>query len=138
MIIGSHSLSHKSLTDLDIDEAIYEMEKSKEVIENKLNEKIDSFSFPFGNFNSKLIKIAKKIGYKKIFTSEHGISKNNYPYFKRNSFNKLLKFDDIKKILEANRYTRLKWFLEDNLKYPLKNILNEKKYLRLRKILLNR
>ena len=33
---------------------------------------------------------------------------------------------------------RLKWLVEDNLKYPLKNILNEKTYLRLRKILLNR
>ena len=49
------------MTDLNIDEATYEMEKSKEIIENKLNEKIDSFSFPFGNFNSKLLKIAKKL-----------------------------------------------------------------------------
>ena len=81
MIIGSHSLSHKSLTSLDIRDATYEMEKSKKIIENKLNEKIDSFSFPFGNFSSKLIKIAKKIGYRKIFTSKHGISKNNDIYF---------------------------------------------------------
>tara|TARA_B100000035_G_C20978818_1_gene544466 strand:- start:403 stop:1140 length:738 start_codon:yes stop_codon:yes gene_type:complete len=138
MIIGSHSLSHKSLTSLDIRDATYEMEKSKEIIENKLNEKIDSFSFPFGNFSSKLIKIAKKIGYRKIFTSKHGISKNNDIYFKRNSLNKLMKLNDVRKILEANKYTRLKWFVEDNLKYPLKNTLSERDYLRLRKILLNR
>lgn len=138
MIIGSHSLSHQSLTSLDIHSVKYEMEKSKDIIENKLMEKIDSFSFPFGNFNTNLIKIAKKVGYKKIFTSKHGISLNDDLYFKRNSFNKLLKFDDIIKIFEANKYMRLKWLVEDNLKYPLKNILNEKTYLRLRKILLNR
>ena len=55
-----------------------------------------------------------------------------------NSLNKLMKLNDVRKILEANKYTRLKWFVEDNLKYPLKNTLSERDYLRLRKILLNR
>lgn len=138
MIIGSHSFSHKSMTSLDIRTTIYEMEKSKDIIENKLNEKINSFSFPYGNFDTKLIIAAKKIGYRKIFTSKHGISKKNDFYFKRNSFNKFLKLGEIKKILIANKYTRLNWFVEDFLKYSLKKILPDKEYLRLRKILLNR
>ena len=45
MIIGSHSLSHQSLTSLDIHSVKYEMEKSKDIIENKLMEKIDHFLF---------------------------------------------------------------------------------------------
>ena len=49
-----------------------------------------------------------------------------------------MKLNDVRKILEANKYTRLKWFVEDNLKYQLKNTLSERDYLRLRKILLNR
>ena len=82
MIIGSHSLSHQSLTSLDIHSVKYEMEKSKDIIENKLMEKIESsFSFPFGNFNTNLIEIAKKVGYKKIFTSKHGISLIDDLYF---------------------------------------------------------
>ena len=137
MIIGSHSFSHINLVKCNPSVAKYEMEKSKEVIEDKLNEKIDSFSFPYGEFNFNLINLAKETGYKKIFTSRHGISHNKDEYLKRNSLNKDLKMNDIKKIIDAKHLIKLKWFLEDNIKYPLRKLIGNKNYLYLR-LLLNK
>ena len=138
MIIGSHSFSHINLVKCKPSIAKYEMKKSKEIIEDKLNEKIDSFSFPYGEFNSNLINLAKETGYKKIFTSRHGISHNKDEYLKRNSLNKNLKMNDIKKIIDAKHLIKLKWFLEDNIKYPLRKLIGKKNYLYLRLLLTKR
>lgn len=138
MIIGSHSFSHENLTMCSLNNAKYEMEKSKEIIENNLNEKIDSFSFPFGDYNMNLIRLAKNIGYKKIFTSRHGISYNKDKYLKRNSLNKSLTIIDAKKIIDAKYLTKLKWLLEDNIKYPLRKLIGKENYLHLRLLLTKR
>ena len=138
MIIGSHSFSHINLVNCSLSVAKYEMEKSKEIIENKLNKKINSFSFPYGEFNFNLINLAKEIGYKQIFTSRHGISHNKDEYLKRNSLNKDLKISDVKKIIDAEYLTKLKWFLEDNIKYPLRRLIGKKNYLYLRLLLTKR
>ena len=138
MIIGSHSFSHINLVKCKPSIAKYEMKKSKEIIEDKLNEKIDSFSFPYGEFNSNLINLAKETGYKKIFTSRHGISCNKDEYLKRNSLNKDLKINDVKKIIDAEYLTKLKWFLEDNIKYLLRRLIGKKNYLYLRLLLTKR
>ena len=73
MIIGSHSLSHQSLTSLDIHSVKYEMEKSKDIIENKLMEKLTHFLFLLAILIN-LIKIAKKVDIK-IFTSKRNFIK---------------------------------------------------------------
>ena len=138
MIIGSHSFSHINLVKCKPSIAKYEMKKSKEIIEDKLNEKIDSFSFPYGEFISNLINLAKETGYKKFFTSRHGISCNKDEYWKRNSLNKDLKINDVKKIIDAEYLTKLKWFLEDNIKYPLRRLIGKKNYLYLRQFLVKR
>ena len=138
MFIGSHSLTHKSLIHINEKSAKYEMEKSKSIIENQINKKIESFSFPYGNFNRKLIKIAKDVGYKEIFTSRHGLSSIDDIFFKRNSINQYTKSKDIKNTFDANVTKRLTWILEDSLKYPIKLYFGEKFYLNFKSFFLNR
>jgi hypothetical protein len=64
--IGAHTLSHPYLTNLNIDEAKYEITESKKILENKLKRKIEFFAYPYGgndSYNDKIIKIVKKAGF---------------------------------------------------------------------------
>jgi len=74
--IGSHSLSHKKLSKLSDNDIYYYLTKSKEIIEKKLNKKVKFISYPFGDFNPKVLDIACKSGYILGFTIKKKI--NNY------------------------------------------------------------
>lgn len=61
--IGSHSLSHRALTNVSCDEAWHEIKYSKEIIEKHLNCEVNFFSFPFGKYNHKLLQMVLEAGY---------------------------------------------------------------------------
>ncbi len=64
---GSHTVSHRDLTKLEPNYVKYELEKSKNTLEDKLGEKIVALSYPFGRFNEQVQEIARKVGYKLAF-----------------------------------------------------------------------
>ena len=59
VVIGSHSYSHVNLLEEGID-LEKELKLSKDILEEKLNIKVDSFVFPFGKYNQEILKEAKK------------------------------------------------------------------------------
>ena len=59
VVFGSHSHSHIDLTQKEVDLDL-ELRVSKEILEDKLNTKIDSFIFPFGKYNQNILKESKK------------------------------------------------------------------------------
>lgn len=67
---GSHTVTHPQLKFLKKENIEYEIRHSKEVIEDKLGESIDSFSYPFAfpeedkEFRKYLRDILQKFGYK--------------------------------------------------------------------------
>lgn len=66
MEIGSHGLSHSSLKGISFSEAMQEIRKSKEVIENNIRTKCLHFAFPFGSqrdYSQKLIDGVKDAGF---------------------------------------------------------------------------
>jgi peptidoglycan/xylan/chitin deacetylase (PgdA/CDA1 family) len=67
--IGSHSVNHRSLTQLHEEEAMLELVDSKMYLETLLHGKITSFSFPYGAYNNIVLELAKKAGYKNVFCS---------------------------------------------------------------------
>jgi len=70
MSVQSHTVSHVPLQDLKDERVYWELDESKRYVESKLNIYVTALSFPHGSFNSSVIKIAKKIGYKFFCTSE--------------------------------------------------------------------
>jgi len=61
--IGSHGVHHLKLNKIPIEEAVLEMKKSKEIIEQKLAVPVVSFSYPKGRSNQELEQKARIIGY---------------------------------------------------------------------------
>lgn len=70
--IGSHSMSHIPMHNIERTRLIFELESSKKVIENRLNTKVDLFSAPFGKLSEEVVKTAFEIGYSLIFSTNPG------------------------------------------------------------------
>lgn len=78
--IGSHALTHRSLTKMPIDDAKNEMFQSRKELEQKLGISVSSFAYPYGtlaDFNLPLADSLRSTGYRLAFTSQHGMLRNN-------------------------------------------------------------
>ncbi len=75
---GSHTMTHLVLSQLeDKNRLMHELEKSKEILENKLNKRVVAFSYPVGGstaFNENIKENVKKAGYDFAVTYMHGVN----------------------------------------------------------------
>jgi peptidoglycan/xylan/chitin deacetylase (PgdA/CDA1 family) len=72
--IVSHSYSHKNLLEDDVN-LTEELLKSKKIIEQKLNTKVESFVYPFGKYNQKILNETMKY-YKYAFRIGNALNKD--------------------------------------------------------------
>lgn len=63
--IGGHSMTHKELTKIPLDDARREILESMELV-NKF-QKTDLFRFPYGSFDVQLLVLARAQGYRNIY-----------------------------------------------------------------------
>ena len=61
--IGSHSLTHRPLTDLDPNRALKEIAGSKSALEDMLGRDVTTFAYPYGRTNAVLCGLAQEAGY---------------------------------------------------------------------------
>ncbi len=71
--IGSHGLTHAKLTKIGDELVKKEISESKLFLQNKTNQKINSFAYPHGKYNKKTIKKLAESGYDFGFTMDDGI-----------------------------------------------------------------
>ncbi len=70
--VGSHSVTHRNLLDLDSGHAAQELGRSREDLRTAAATSIDLFSFPHGGCCPELIDQARQAGYRRVFTIEPG------------------------------------------------------------------
>lgn len=70
VLIGSHSVSHRPLTELSPAEALAELTESRQVLEKILGKIVDSFALPYGTVNANVLRLAARAGYQRVFLSE--------------------------------------------------------------------
>lgn len=63
MEIGSHSLSHKNLTDIDLKNAIYSIRQGKLKLEYRLGIPVYHFAYPNGEFSRQIIEEVKNASF---------------------------------------------------------------------------
>lgn len=61
---GAHTLNHFKLTEVSDSEAEYQIINSKIQLEDILGKQIQSFSYPHGKYNERIIEIVKYVGFK--------------------------------------------------------------------------
>lgn len=69
----SHTKSHAKCNSLSEKELMEELKESQQIIEKKLGSPCPYFCWPYGKYNDLAVNVAKKIGYKAIFTTNHGV-----------------------------------------------------------------
>jgi peptidoglycan/xylan/chitin deacetylase (PgdA/CDA1 family) len=72
-IIASHSYYHVNLIKLKNRGIFFEYKASKKWIEKLTGKRVIFFAFPYGAYNEKTLRIAKKCGYKALFTTNKGV-----------------------------------------------------------------
>jgi len=66
--LGSHSVTHCRLSALPEEESFVELRDSKRCLEEILRREVTLFSFPYGEYNGKLVDQAKQVGYTRVFS----------------------------------------------------------------------
>ena len=71
-VIGNHTLTHPNFRNLSIEDKIKESEESRNILENIINRKINSFAFPFGqehlHWCQNDVSILQNLGYDFMFS----------------------------------------------------------------------
>ena len=75
--VGSHCVSHKRLTCLPLEEAQRELEDSKQYLEKIMKKPVRFLSFPFNDYDDKILSLSKSSGYEKVFAAAP--VPNNHP-----------------------------------------------------------
>ncbi|MBI1810626.1 MAG: polysaccharide deacetylase family protein [Nitrospirae bacterium] len=69
----SHTKSHAKCNSLSEKELMEELKESREIIEKQLGSPGPYFCWPYGKYNGLAVNVAKKTGYKALFTTNHGV-----------------------------------------------------------------
>lgn len=75
--IGSHSITHRDLTKLSLEEVIHECVKSKETLEKLTGKPVTSFAYPYGRVNAEVINVVRNYYHNARGTREGRISIDN-------------------------------------------------------------
>ncbi|HET9406346.1 MAG TPA: polysaccharide deacetylase family protein [Candidatus Sulfotelmatobacter sp.] len=68
--VGSHSLTHPNLVELDAKAACREIALSREKLQSLLRRPVIWFCFPYGAFNDLVVRLCREAGYELVFTTE--------------------------------------------------------------------
>lgn len=80
---GAHTTRHSNLTRLDDIEMAKEIEDSKKYVEAITGQPCQSFAYPYGKYNDKIVDKVKQVGYESAVSVKRGIFDNNLFEIKR-------------------------------------------------------
>jgi peptidoglycan/xylan/chitin deacetylase (PgdA/CDA1 family) len=72
--IGCHSLSHKNLSQIKYDDAVYEIDQGKRVLEEMIGRGVYSFAYPYGGYNKDIVDVIKNFDFTVAFTTDPGLT----------------------------------------------------------------
>lgn len=73
MTIGSHSVNHDNMSQMDETTMRYELVQSKKILEKEIGEKIKFFAYPGGAYSQATIKATEDAGYLAAVTTHHNV-----------------------------------------------------------------
>lgn len=75
MEVGSHSLSHRRLSELPPHAAREEIAESRAALRNMLGVGIEHFAYPFGRFTAGIVELVRQAGYASAVTVQPGVAR---------------------------------------------------------------
>ena len=87
--IGAHTLTHPHLTKLSNEDALHELQDSKNRIEQELQTKVVSFAYPFGTYDARIKELVRQAGFDFGIATDSGgitIEDDRFAVFRVNMF----------------------------------------------------
>lgn len=72
MEVGSHTVSHTRMTELDDMNLMRELAHSKATLEDLLGSPVDSFAYPYGDWDTRCAEAVQQAGYSAACTTRTG------------------------------------------------------------------
>ncbi|MEW6252450.1 MAG: polysaccharide deacetylase family protein [Planctomycetota bacterium] len=66
--VGSHTLTHRPLADLDESSICHELCESKRRLEALLDVTVEDLALPYGSYDERVLRLARAAGYRRIYT----------------------------------------------------------------------
>lgn len=79
--IGSHTLNHLPLRELDFTAKVSEVTESKKILDKNLDIKVSFLAYPFGSYDRYMPEIMKQAGYLGACTGKSGTNYANTKYY---------------------------------------------------------
>lgn len=73
MEVGSHSVNHDNMAQMDVETLDYELQESKKILEKDLGIRVKFFSYPGGAYSNETIAAVKKAGYIGAVSTKHKV-----------------------------------------------------------------
>ncbi len=73
---GAHTATHPHLPELDIEEAENEIVSSRDFLQKELGIERPAFSYPYGEFDDRIKRIVKEVGFSCAFTVKSGVHRS--------------------------------------------------------------
>ncbi|AJQ29110.1 polysaccharide deacetylase family protein [Pelosinus fermentans] len=115
----AHTLSHISLPKASDEEIRNQLVKSKEAIEWRLGKKVDYLAYPGGEYDQRVIGLAKEAGYRAAFTVNFGRDRINSTLYTLNRI----------PIFGGQSHTFFRFWLRLNFTQTINALQNLKAYL---------
>ena len=131
MIFGSHGMTHRYFPSLSDKELFFELDYSKKMLEDILGQSVNDLSCPGGRFDKRTIQLAKRLGYKSLYTSkpqivkEGSFLKGRIPIKRDHSLKEIQRFLEGKIFKMEIKYSILKIAqnILGNYYEPLRNLI---------------
>ena len=134
MSIQSHSMTHRFLSDLSIEDLQEELSESKQRLQQMIGATVDFLSLP-GGFGSKLVlKMAREQNYRGLCTSVpklNQINNSNFVVLDRLNITRNTSFDTFKKLVSGDFYLTRKLAMAYKFKFLIRQIIGNRLYYRL-------
>lgn len=99
MEIGSHTLSHPNLKTISEGKMNQEVASSKAILEKKLKTKIIVLAYPYGAYDSRVIKAVKRAGYALARGCQRGVDQSSKNMYSLKAIQVYDNLNQLKKIL---------------------------------------
>jgi peptidoglycan/xylan/chitin deacetylase (PgdA/CDA1 family) len=133
MYFGSHTVTHALLGTLNQDGIFYELDSSREKIENEIGTKVEYLTLPHGSYNNEYQPAALRAGYKGGCTSDPGVNDMSIqPFFlKRMNVPRGAPMSYFTELCNQNKYLYNKMRMKKKLVGMTKKMIGESRYLTL-------
>lgn len=99
MGIGSHGVSHQSWNAITPHALVEELESSRRVLEAAFGIHVDEAACPFGSYDRKVLVALRRAGYRRVYTSDGGVSRANCWLVPRMTITRQMSLDEIGRLV---------------------------------------